>query len=451
MKSKAFEPWRPEHRASFVSACTGGQWPQVRQAACKAWTDDPSCQLCKSEAGTLLHRRYCVVTMPTGGWPLPSGDAAKFMSTIDVERTRVALTCGFLLARVIVRPAPVTSDFEWLLPPTDPIPSSATWYIDGSLTHPLLKVASRTGFGVVVVAYEGTLLAYGHGHPPEWVTDAAGAEAWAFFHVVSCNLPCPHVVTDCANILKLLELGHKAATDASRPLARVSGLIFSALDSCDTSSLPNRLVIWMPAHCTTAAIGNRIKSDGKFVSGIDWRANRLVDRLAKLAATMHCVPDAAAKVARSAALAAEYFAASVGTITFAANNHKVDETRADGSTHTVTLRDTMSASYTRRATKRDFSSAATAAPPASVSACTVLAPVVVQSAPKGAPTAKARKLAHTRAAQCHFEQQRETAFWSSFYERLGKRPVSSQSKPSASDRLTAISRKLLARDPSMVT
>ena len=240
MKSKAFEPWRPEHKASLVSAFTGGQWPQARQAACKTWTDDPHCQLCRSEVGTLLHRRYCISTMPTGGWPLPHGDASKFISTVSLDRKRVALTNGLLLARVIVRPAPVVSDFEWLLMPAAPFPSSATWYIDGSLTHPLFKAASRTGFGVAVVDYDGTLVAYGHGHPPDWITDASGAEAWAFFHVVSSNMWCPRVITDCSNILRLLELGHKAANDASRPLARISGLI------------PALLVVMTPTHCPTS-------------------------------------------------------------------------------------------------------------------------------------------------------------------------------------------------------
>jgi len=129
----------------------------------------------------------------------------------------------------------------------------------------------------------------------------------------------------------------------------------------------------------------------------------------------------------------------------------VDETRADGSTHTVTLRDSKTVNFARRPTKRDLPSVATAALPASVTARLLAVATVVPVVAKGAPSAKARKLAHTRAAQCHFEQQREATCWSSFYERLGKRPAPSQGKPLASDRIMAIIRKLLERGPDMVT
>ena len=44
------------------------------------------------------------------------------------------------------------------------------------------------------------------------------------------------------------------------------------------------LLVWMPAHQTSAAIGVQTLSNGDKLSATDWRANRLVDALAKQAA-----------------------------------------------------------------------------------------------------------------------------------------------------------------------
>ena len=104
-----------------------------------------------------------------------------------------------------------------------------------------------------------------------------------------------------------------------------------------------------------------------------------------------------------------------------------------------------------KATKRDLSSVDTATQPAVVAAQPLPEASVVRFCTKRFPSAKARKLAHTRAAQCHFEQQKETAFWASFTERLGKRPAPSKDKPTAKDRIETIKRRLPARDPDVVT
>ena len=39
---------------------------------------------------------------------------------------------------------------------------------------------------------------------------------------------------------------------------------------------------WMPAHISKGAIGTRKKSNHREVTAVDYRANRLVDLLAKL-------------------------------------------------------------------------------------------------------------------------------------------------------------------------
>ena len=86
----------------------------------------------------------------------------------------------------------------------------------------------------------------------------------------------------------------------------------------------------MPAHKSASAIGTCIGSDGNFVTAIDWRANRLVDYFAKLAARVHCVPDLASTLFKQAMHAAEYCAAFLGTVTHKANHHKVLLTKPNG-------------------------------------------------------------------------------------------------------------------------
>ena len=49
--------WDAGCRPWLMSARTGGQWPQARRAAVKAWDADPRCQLCFAQTGTLIHRR----------------------------------------------------------------------------------------------------------------------------------------------------------------------------------------------------------------------------------------------------------------------------------------------------------------------------------------------------------------------------------------------------------
>ncbi len=75
----------------------------------------------------------------------------------------------------------------------------------GTLMDPerKLRTARRTGFGIVVVDYQGYLIAYGNGNPPAWITDSAGAETWALFVTLSMTWLCPDTVTDCFNIFTL--------------------------------------------------------------------------------------------------------------------------------------------------------------------------------------------------------------------------------------------------------
>lgn len=85
----------------------------------------------------------------------------------------------------------------------------------------------------------------------------------------------------------------------------------------------------MPAHQPFSAIGEKVLSDGKLLTGIDWRAKRFVDSLAKLAAASKQAPRAAVRLLESGRAAVRHAAALLGCVTHAANNYKQAYPRAD--------------------------------------------------------------------------------------------------------------------------
>jgi hypothetical protein len=255
---------------------------------------------------------------------MPSASAGAFLAKLDPSRRRIGFDYGLILTRIILAPPPIDESFWWFLSPPEVIDTSWTWYIDGSFVGARLPGAGRTGFGIVIVAYDGTLIAYGSGNPPDWVLDASGAEAWALYAVIRMCNDFPRTITDCLNLLTFLEGGQQAAGASHKPLARLWNMIFPLCDDMVCASIINKLLIWMPSHNAVSSIGTALRSDGKYVTAIDWRANRLVDRLAKLAAAQHGVPDIAMRIFGQAHKAAEYCAAFLGTVTHRANHHSIE-------------------------------------------------------------------------------------------------------------------------------
>ena len=64
-------------------------------------------------------------------------------------------------------------------------------------------------------------------------------------------------------------------------------MVAEAWDDLDKASL-----VWMPAHCGEDAAGCKHKGDGSPLTISDIRGNQEADRLAKLAAESHRVPEA---------------------------------------------------------------------------------------------------------------------------------------------------------------
>ena len=204
-----------------------------------------------------------------------------------------------------------------------------------------------------MVSEQGDLLAYGLGWPPTWCSTAASAEAWALHTVLDvCPFP-PQLRTDCMALLSAAASGTARVTHHSRPLARIWKAIGFTL-GCDVVTLvKNELLAWMPAHQSLRTIGEAKLSNGRRLTAIDWRSNRLVDALAKVAAKeMQASKDTLSLLA-SAEAAAGHAAALLGVVTHAANNHVRFELNDDGSTSRKVMRDSVDRPRHSRASARD--------------------------------------------------------------------------------------------------
>lgn len=173
------------------------------------------------------------------------------------------------------------------------------------------------------------ILACGSGIPPEWIHDAAGAEAWAYFFVTRETLDVPRVVTDCKGVLNNLEAGVTIATLPSKRLARVWKMAAHNLDG--NFDLASSRTLWMPAHGSAQTIGRARGSNGQAITALMWCANRLADLLAKHAATQHRVPRRVTGGLATMARLVQHSLAKLGVVTQAANHHVITEITSDGS------------------------------------------------------------------------------------------------------------------------
>jgi hypothetical protein len=227
---------------------------------------------------------------------------------------------------------------RWYTDPPDVTRHDLRWFTDGSLRFGGIWELRRTGCAIVVVSKGGDLVAFGNAVPPSWVRTAAAAELWSILMVLSTNVTPPDIVTDCLSILKAAAMGMASATAPNKTLATVWSLISVAVDGDVTSLVNTGRLKWMPSHGSLATIGSAIKSDGRPLTAIEWRANRLADALAKAAANEPLCHVAYRLLGRAEALV-KHEAAVVGVVTQAANNHSVEVVTPEGRTMTKTVRD----------------------------------------------------------------------------------------------------------------
>ena len=342
--AQANEQWQPAWRHDLLSAAVNGQWTQARKASVPKWCiDDNRCQLCFLAPGTATHRFQCSVTRPTDGWPQQPQKANRVLSRLSQQRQDHLTHHGLLVLRLPAPPANGNGTFVWLKAPSEALLAGeeVCWHFDGSMLHGRWRPYRATGFGIVVTAGNGHLIAYGQGQPPHWCKTAAAAEAWALCNVVSQAPFLPSMRTDCLTLIATAAAGIARATEPRRVLASIWVLIGMALDGDIQQLGDSSALVWVPAHMSPSSIGQSKRSDGARLSHVDWRANRLADGLAKQAAAWSQPPAAALRLLASALVAVRHAAMLLARVTHAANNHIVVTEHEDGSTSNKKVRDAV--------------------------------------------------------------------------------------------------------------
>ncbi len=435
------DDWDPTWRHSLFSAAVAGQWTQARKASVQRWAiDDNRCQLCLQCPGTYEHRFNCSSTLPQGGWPEPPTAAKLALNRIFGSRKEHLKHHGLLVLRL---PAPPRIDdgyFRWILKPsTEKYESSSVcWHFDGSMLNGKWKPFRTTGYGIVLTLADGRLIGYGYGKPPHWCRTAAAAEAWALHQVLAQSEFVPCMRTDCLALIATAAAGVTRATNPRKQLARTWSLIAHILDG-DLQQLANHcMLVWMPAHNSPSAIGEVKLSNGARVTHVDWRANRLADGLAKLAAADGAPPTAVLRLLKSAQAAVEDFAKLLGRVTYAANHHVVQRPDSGGNLVNHTLRDSVDKP---RGARRAKSSASPPAPPQPP------VPKVPREVKPWAPPRTASCKLSARASDRQWRQreaQRETELLERRVLDVGSRLRPTSQRP-AGDRLQRLRERVVQR------
>ena len=201
-----------------------------------------------------------------------------YMRSICIER---ALFPN--LAATIRQPSSEAT-FHWQLKPPDGT-FSGTVYTDGSRLDGPHNDLARLGWAFVVIDSENTITAMAYGVPPRWIDSIPGAEAWAILQAAMLAEPGTSYKIDCQPCVTAIHKGRAHATAGHRPLARVFGLIFAAIDDAD----PNDFV-WMPAHTKASDVGLKSLGDHTLLTEQDRELNGVADELAKKAVEEHRVP-----------------------------------------------------------------------------------------------------------------------------------------------------------------
>ena len=258
------------------------------------------------------------------------------------------------------------------------------------------------------------------------------------FFVVLNQCPfVPKVCTDCQALLTTALAGPCSATRYDRTLARVwSKIVFVVGEELQTTVSSKKLV-WVPAHKSVEAVGKATKSDGQKLTMLDWRANRLVDALAKTAAAHIAAPNKVVKFLQKADSAAAHAACLLGIVTHAANNHTSSEIGDGGHVVVTVSRDSSEWQWARPVpTEVPLRNSC-----ASASSCKAVAPPGDNEvAPWKAPTPQVMANRLRRAASDSCLAKR--------VEDIGARLAAPSTRATATDRLAALRARVQAKLPA---
>ena len=381
--------WEPQCAPWLVSAASGGQWPQAKRAAVRAWAADPNCQLCHAALGTIAHRRVCPATRPPLGWASEASPRAQaFTCRLSAERLRLLKDRAMLVVTLPAAPVVQLPQLRWLTSPPDLTDTRLRWFPDGSVVNATTDRYAVAACAIVVVGPVGSgggdecdglaaLIAVAEVALPSKVRTAPAAETAAVALILAMTPSAPYIVTDCLGIIITAEAGAAAATAAGKPNAGAWCRIAHATDGDPRALVRSGRLRWMPSHATAANFSGLRKSDGSPVTFTEWRANRLADAVARRTAQRAAVDCGIVATVGDASEALVREAAILAACTRAANHCVGRVTRTDGTVATVTRRDSgglvppPAVVAARRAKRRDKAArsaeprtaAALAAPP----------------------------------------------------------------------------------------
>ena len=255
----------------------------------------------------------------------------------------LALYTRALVASPLARiaPAPRAETFEWVQQPSDGSADGKV-YVDGSRIDgdsQYADLCARHGWAFAAYDEQGTLLAAAKGRPPSWAEGIHGAELWGLFMAVTCADPWSPIRVDCSSLQQGSQKGLTWASAPDRCLARIWSPLNAALDDD-----PSR-VVWMPAHCSQAAVGVKQLGNGEKLSAIDVAGNALVDRLAKEAARADRLSRAQLSTVRGITEKLTAVATWIGQATVLANHFPGP--RGSATVKSVWLRDAQGSSLGR--------------------------------------------------------------------------------------------------------
>jgi len=259
----------------------------------------------------------------------------------------------------------------------------------------------------------------------------------------------PTLFTDCLGLISTLERGMAAAVGHDRPLARLWRLIFTAVDGGVPAECLHKTFVWLPAHRSRQAVGHVQRSDGQLLSLTDWRANRLVDLLAKAAAGRRRIPMSTMKLLADADASVSCAAALLGVVTHAANNFAETSWRADGSAVVVHHRDALPLPY-NDARRHQAMRRADAAPRTSARSnkepsepLPVAAPMAPAPAGGSAPAAHGRSQAAAVAMRRQEDEVRGVQSWVKDLANRGLQPAPNAGNAQA--RLEALRQRIAGK------
>ena len=288
--------WSKHCQATYRALVSNTHWPQARQARHDPQRQ-PLCQLCKSEAGTMWHRRFSCSASQCKRLECTSTELRKAAA----QALAVSEEAGEMFARGIfpdlspLAPDLLTSSeatvLWWNKPASGYLTGSL--FTDGSGHFPQWTCLRRAGWAVVQTDGLGFPVAAAYGAVPVDLCPfqvARDGEDFAISMLAVVARPpfCCHI--DCQGTLDCLHGGAAVATAASNPRAHLWRSYFQTFQDGDITARKTKV------HATAGDV------EAGRTTWFEKRGNDAADRFAKRGAAAHLSAAEAFRVTRACAL-----------------------------------------------------------------------------------------------------------------------------------------------------